>query len=516
MWLLVVVTLSACGGSSGSEDAPASETATTLASDADTPEPQSATTTAAEPQSATTTAAEPEPAPTTAAEPEPAPTTAAEPEPAPTTAAEPEPAPTTAAESAVLSAEEVYSRVAPSIPLIETVSSTGSGILIEEGYVVTNYHVVWPHEEAWVVFPDGTELQNVPVVGWDPFADLAVLGPLNVSAPLLRLGDGEALAPGSELFLVGYPAEGELFPEPTITRGILSRVRQWDLYDLTIFQTDAAIAGGQSGGALVDARGEVIGISTWSFSDAGFGVATSAADDAEIVDLLIEDFEASQWTERRLASASGEFDHDAELLFSGDIQTYVFTGSADTLFVVGIEGPGDALLRVSDQYGVMAEVDDTYEGQEFLAVELGPGTYFLDIVLLSDEPSPFSVSSTSRLTPFHDVDDGLLLAEEEDFYVVAGVFDHFSDSDFYVIQLDEGETVLLYTDSLIADPTLTIVDPFLVEVAFDDDSGSSIFGFSTNAEIVYTAETGGEHIVWVENYRLESGDAYFLVVERLE
>ncbi len=506
-WLLVAVALSACGGSSESEDAPTSQIPTTLASGADTPEPEPTP----------TAVAEPEPTPTAVAEPEPTPTAVAEPEPTPTAVAEPEPTPTAVAEPEELSAEEVYSRVAPSVPLIETVSgTTGSGILIEGGYVVTNYHVVWPHEEVWVVFSDGTELQNVPVVGWDPFADLAVLGPINVSAPLLRLGDGEALAPGSELFLVGYPAESDLFPEPTITRGILSRLRQWDLYDLTLLQTDAAIAGGQSGGALVDARGEVIGISTWSFSDAGFGVATSAVDDAEIIDLLIQDFEANQWTERRLASGSGAFEHNTELLFFGDTQTYVFIGSVDTLFVVGIEGSGDGLLRVSNEYGIIAEVDDTYDGQEFLEVELGPGTYFLDIVLLSDEASPFVVSSTSRLTPFLDADDGRPLPREEGSIIVDGVFDHYSDSDYYVIQLDEGETVLLYTDSVIADPTLAIVDPFFVEVAFDDDSGSSIFGFSTNAEIVYTAETGGEHIVLVENpHRLESGDAYFLVVERL-
>ena len=425
--------------------------------------------------------------------------------------------PTAAAEPQELSAVEVYSRVAPSVPLIETDSgATGSGILIEGGYVVTNYHVVWPHEEVWVVFADGTEFQDVPVVGWDPFADLAVLGPLDVSAPPLRLGDGEALAPGSELFLVGYPAETDLFPEPTITRGILSRTRQWDLYDLTLFQTDAAIAGGQSGGALVDARGEVIGISTWSFSDAGFAVATSAADDAEIVDSLIEDFEADQWTERRVASGSGEFEHNIELP-PYYTQTYVFTGSADALFVVEVEGPGDALLRVSNEYGVIAEVDDTYDGQESLQVELDLGTYFLDIELLSNETSSFSISSTTRLTPFHDSDDGRFLAEEEDVDVVAGVFDHYSDFDFYVIELDEGETVLLYTDSIIADPTLTIVDPFFVTVAFDDDSGNSVFGISTNAEIVYTAETSGEHIVLVDNpSRLESGDAYLLVVERLQ
>ena len=84
-----------------------------------------------------------------------------------------------------------------------------------------------------------------------------------LGAPPLTLSDGEDLAIGSELYLVGYPAEMELFPQPTITSGILSRLREWERAGITYFQTDAAIAGGQSGGVLVDARANVIGISGW-------------------------------------------------------------------------------------------------------------------------------------------------------------------------------------------------------------------------------------------------------------
>ena len=187
-----------------------------------------------------------------------------------------------------MTAAEVYSLVSPSIPFIETPTGTGSGVLIEGGYVITNYHVVWPYEVVRVVFPDDKVLQNVPVVGWDSMADLAVLGPVDVPARPSKLGDGEDLAPGSALFLVGYPAEVDEFPEPTITRGILSRFREWERVRMTYLQTDAAIAGGQSGGALVNSLGEVIGISTFSFSEAGFGLATSAADNAPIVERLIQ------------------------------------------------------------------------------------------------------------------------------------------------------------------------------------------------------------------------------------
>ena len=196
-----------------------------------------------------------------------------------------------------LSAQRVYAKVAPSIPIVLSDYGHGSGILIPGDYVLTNHHVVWPNEfddTATVLFADGTEYVDVPVVATNPWADLAVLGPLETDKRPLPLADGEQLPPGSDLYLVGYPAEYEQYagyaPEPTITRGILSRVRHWDGYDITLLQTDAAIAGGQSGGALVDGHGRVVGVSTWWWTfQAGFGVATSAADDSEVINLMLTD-----------------------------------------------------------------------------------------------------------------------------------------------------------------------------------------------------------------------------------
>ena len=108
-----------------------------------------------------------------------------------------------------LSPGEVYSLVAPSVPLIEAAGGTVGGVLIDGGYILTSYQVMWPYGGASrVVFPDGTELYDVPVVGSDPIVDLAVLGPVDVQAPSLSLADGENLPLGSELFLVGY-TDGE-------------------------------------------------------------------------------------------------------------------------------------------------------------------------------------------------------------------------------------------------------------------------------------------------------------------
>ena len=75
------------------------------------------------------------------------------------------------------------------------------------------------------------------------------------------MADGENLPIGTEVYLIGYPGEVEDLPEPTLTRGVISRRREWEPAKLTYLQSDATIMGGQSGGVFVSSAGEVIGVS---------------------------------------------------------------------------------------------------------------------------------------------------------------------------------------------------------------------------------------------------------------
>ena len=193
-----------------------------------------------------------------------------------------------------LSAEEIYLKIAPSVGYIVNGGGTGagSGILIDDGYVVTNYHVVEPYQDVLrIVFSDGTEFWDVPVAGSVPWADLAILGPINAAAPPLDLSEGQ-MVPGSPLFLVGYPAEVAEFPQPSITQGVLSRTYQETDTGLTVLRTDASAVGGQSGGAMVDALGNVIGVTMRGIVDRGISGITeaySAADYAALVDAMALD-----------------------------------------------------------------------------------------------------------------------------------------------------------------------------------------------------------------------------------
>ncbi len=459
----------------------------------------------------------PEPTATPVPTSTPAPTATPEPTSTPESTAKPEPTATTEPTAhEELTPAEVYERVSASIAFVETPISTGSGVLIEGGYVVTNYHVVWPYASVWVVFPDGTEA-HVPVVGWDPMADLAVLGPVDVTADPLALVDGEQLAPGSELYLVGYPAETDVYPEPTITSGVLSRYREWERLSMTYLQTDAAIAGGQSGGALVDSQGHVIGISTFSFSEAGFGLATSASDCAPIVAELITYGETVEYGGRVLLDGDGSLHYGFELTHLWDNLTFVVDAAAGNTIDVQVEGSGDALLRVAAPYGIVIEADEEFiTGTESATVIADvDGLHFVQVEMLSRQPASFELSSSALLEPFHDPDDGREISVGES---LAGYIDHYRDWDWYSVQLSEGETVRISTDSMSVDTFLFVDFPGSrdYQVVADDDGGVNVVGIG-NSEVIYKAPTGGEfYIVVTDALEDQSTGGYYLSINPAE
>ena len=270
------------------------------------------------------------------------------------------------------------------------------------------------------------------MVGWDPMADLAVLGPVDATAQPLSLQDWEGAALGSELLLIGYPAEIELFPEPTITRGILSRLREWERLGMTYFQTDAAIAGGQSGGALVNSMGEVVGISTFSFSEAGFALAASSADIMPIVEKLVQGEFTSGIGDRRLPVERGSFEVDLNLRNYWDTRAFVLEATAGTILEVELGGSGDGWFHVSDPFGPILEVDDGYTGVEYGAVELiTSGVHFLQVEMATGDTSGFELTANVRLQTLNDPDDGTTIEVGE---TVTGSLDHLSDWDWYICQ----------------------------------------------------------------------------------
>ena len=137
----------------------------------------------------------------------------------------------------------------------------GSGVIVDAaGHLVTNNHVIANADEIRVKLADGRETQAT-VVGRDPDTDLAVLAIKLPNLPVMTLGNSDRLQVGDEVLAIGEP----LGLSQTVTHGIVSALGREvpDVATLGNFiQTDAAINAGNSGGALINADGELIGINT--------------------------------------------------------------------------------------------------------------------------------------------------------------------------------------------------------------------------------------------------------------
>lgn len=173
-------------------------------------------------------------------------------------------------------------------------SGMGSGVVIrEDGYLLTNNHVVEGADTVKVMFSDGRKLE-AKIVGTDPATDLAVLKVEETGLQAVVLGDSEAVQVGDWVVAIGSP----FGLDQTVTAGIISGknrvqgiVGGGNGFE-DFLQTDAAINPGNSGGPLVNLRGEVIGINTAILSrsgaSAGIGFAIPMGLAKPVIDSIIE------------------------------------------------------------------------------------------------------------------------------------------------------------------------------------------------------------------------------------
>ena len=218
--------------------------------------------------------------------------------------------PTTTQQPILPSIADVVAAVKPSVVAINTEititdffnrqstqEAAGSGwIISEDGYIVTNNHVVADAKSISVVLDDG-QVYDAEIVGTDPLTDLAVIKIASDNLPAAHVGDSSKLRIGDWVIAIG----NSLGLGIRATQGIVSRTDvslQVDtnqvLYGL--LETDAAINPGNSGGPLVNLAGEVIGINSVKQVQVeveGVGYAISTEECIPIIEQLINDGEAS-------------------------------------------------------------------------------------------------------------------------------------------------------------------------------------------------------------------------------
>ncbi len=206
----------------------------------------------------------------------------------------------TTAHDEILFAQQIYRAVNPAVVAI--VSSTekgdyvGTGIILsEDGYILTNEHVLEDAKSCTVILASGDAIL-ASLVGTDAAHDIGVLKINARDLPTAVFGDSDALSVGDKVYAIGNPLGLEL--RGTMTDGIISAIsRNLTVEDgqMSVIQTNAALNNGNSGGPLINSCGQVIGINTLKMGNQrsasatveGLGFAVPIAEVAYIVNDLI-------------------------------------------------------------------------------------------------------------------------------------------------------------------------------------------------------------------------------------
>jgi hypothetical protein len=171
--------------------------------------------------------------------------------------------------SQTLSAEQIYEKVKDAVVVIlaydysDELAAQGSGVVLnDKGYVVTNYHVLSGSERLEIMHGEDI-IPYVDIIGIDVEKDILILKIEEKKFPAMKLGDAKKLKVGQRVYAIGSPKGFE----NTISEGIISGLRSYEELSKNYIQITASISPGSSGGAVVNDKGELIGISTLTVKD---------------------------------------------------------------------------------------------------------------------------------------------------------------------------------------------------------------------------------------------------------
>jgi serine protease Do len=235
-------------------------------------------------------------------------------------------------------------------------AALGSGVIVEQRgknvYILTNNHVVGNASEIKVTLYDGRVFE-AELVGTDPNKDLALISfETKESIPIAKLGDSSELQVGDWVLAVGNP----LGFESTVTQGIISAKSRKEGPDNNGFtdylQTDAAINSGNSGGALVNLDGEVVGINTWIASQSGGSIGLGFAIPINNAKKAIDDFIDKGsveygWLGVHMGTLSENIAESMDL--KNKEGAFVFNVYQDSPAMKGGLQPGDLITSINNQ-----------------------------------------------------------------------------------------------------------------------------------------------------------------------
>ena len=247
--------------------------------------------------------------------------------------------------------------------------ASGSGVIISpDGHIVTNYHVIEGADKVEVTLDDNRRY-TAQVIGQDPDTDIALLKIKETGLASLTFGNSDQLQVGEWVLAVGNPFE----LNSTVTKGIVSaKARTINMTQgrskmriEAFIQTDAAVNPGNSGGALVNLHGELVGINTAILAPTGSFTGYSFAIPSSIVQKVIIDLKKYGVVQRAMLGVVIR-DVDADLAEKKGLQqlrgVYIAEVNPESAAALAGLQAGDVIVAVSDK-----EVKNTSQLQEYIA-----------------------------------------------------------------------------------------------------------------------------------------------------
>ena len=356
----------------------------------------------------------------------------------------------------VLSEDDVLEKLTPSMVTVQIRGlDTGSGFLVEGNYVVTASHAVWGLAGIGIdlVSENGTVHENVPVVAYDHFNEIAFLGPVDTSAPHLKLAETGTPPAGDPTYIVGDPLGAAGF---SVSVGRLHSTRDWREAHSDWVYTTAAYRDGMRGGPIANEDGEVIGVLVRrTGNEYSWGPTSETIRDR--LEKLERGEDVTVLGNRELPDArKGSQEFEFLLRDRWDTATFVTVGSSHNL---ELDSHRDVQYGFFNKGGTGVFTPDFRTAQDPITHPCclrGPG--FVEVRQQFDIERHVRLRSLAPLMRLDDPDDGRALQIGG---VIVGAIDTPGDIDRYTIDLFAGERI---------DLRLTSIDALLVSIDYPQAS----------------------------------------------
>lgn len=377
--------------------------------------------------------------------------------------------------------------------------ATGSGVIIsEDGYIVTNNHVVEDADELTVTLNDNREFSAV-IVGTDPSTDLALIKVEAKGLPSLTFGDSDKLKVGEWVLAVGNPYGFT----STVTAGIVSaKARSMGKNNVESFiQTDAAINKGNSGGALVNTNGELVGVNAMIFSETGSYAGLGFAIPTTIVTKVVDDIKKYGSVQRAMLGIAGS-----------DVLTYldakkaegkeVDLGVNEGVYVKEVteDGAGaDAGLKEGDVITAIdgKKVTKMAELQEHMAAK-HPGDK-VTIIFMRDK------KKKEATVTLKNAQGGTAVLKSADLDVLGANFKEITDAQKKQLSISSGLEVIKVNKGAL--DTAGVTRGFIIQRVND----SAVKTIDDLQKAVKTASTSKDPVLYIQGVYPTGKKGYFAV-----